>query len=131
VIIDPSALLAIILREADGDRYLDAIPGSDQRHMSVVNRLEATMVIEGRGDTIASSRFDEFFGMAAICLLPVSFEQAMAARQSWRSFGRGNRKAALNFGDCFAYGAAKAEGQPLLFKGNDFPQTDIKPALKA
>lgn len=130
MIIDASALLAIVLREADGARYPDAMLGSDQRHMSVVNGLEATMVIEGRGDTVASSRFDEFFGMAAIRLLPVSVEQAMAARQAWRDFGRGKHKAALKFGDCLAYGAAKAEGQPLLFKGNDFPQTGIEPALK-
>jgi ribonuclease VapC len=130
VIIDASALLAVVLKEADGERYLDAILETPQRHMSVVNWLEATMVIEGRGDAVAVSRFEEFLGMAGIELRPVAVEQAMAARQAWRNYGRGKHKAALNFGDCFAYALAKTEGVPLLFKGNDFSQTDIEQALK-
>jgi ribonuclease VapC len=130
VIIDSSAVLAIVLREPDGRRYLRAVLDGDHRRMSVSNWLEATMVVDRRGNAIAVNRLEEFMLNAAIELIPVSVSQASIARLAWRTFGRGIHPARLNYGDCFAYALAKESREPLLFKGNDFAQTDIEPALK-
>jgi ribonuclease VapC len=130
VIIDSSALLAVVLLEADLDRYLDAMLAAERRMMSAANWFEATMVIESRGDATGRMRFDEFVRMAEIELVPVSVAQAGIAREAWRTFGCGKHKARLNFGDCFAYALAKDVAEPLLFKGDDFTRTDIEPALK-
>jgi ribonuclease VapC len=130
MIIDSSAMLAIFMQEPDGRRYLRAIVDADQRRMSVSNWLEATIVVERRGSAIAANGLDEFMQNAGIDLMPVSVYQAMIARRAWRMFGRGNHPAKLNYGDCFAYALAKETGEPLLFKGADFAQTDVEPALK-
>jgi ribonuclease VapC len=130
MIIDSSAMLAIFMQEPDGRRYLRAIVDADQRRMSVSNWLEATIVVERRGSAIAANGLDEFMQNARIDLMPVSVYQAMIARRAWRMFGRGNHPAKLNYGDCFAYALAKETGEPLLFKGADFAQTDVEPALK-
>jgi ribonuclease VapC len=130
LIIDSSAMLAIFMQEPDGRRYLRAIVDADQRRMSVSNWLEATIVVERRGSAIAANGLDEFMQNARIDLMPVSVYQAMIARRAWRMFGRGNHPAKLNYGDCFAYALAKETGEPLLFKGADFAQTDVEPALK-
>jgi ribonuclease VapC len=123
-------MLAIFMQEPDGRRYLRAIVDADQRRMSVSNWLEATIVVERRGSAIAANGLDEFMQNARIDLMPVSVYQAMIARRAWRMFGRGNHPAKLNYGDCFAYALAKETGEPLLFKGADFAQTDVEPALK-
>lgn len=130
MIIDSSAVLAIFLQEADGRRYLRAILDADPRRMSVSNWLEATMVIDRRGSAEAANWLEEFMQNARIDLMPVSIAQATIARRAWRIFGRGVHAARLNYGDCFAYALAKESGEPLLFKGADFAQTDIEPALK-
>jgi len=88
------------------------------------------MVVDRRGNAIAVNRLEEFMLNAAIELIPVSVSQASIARLAWRTFGRGSHPARLNYGDCFAYALAKESREPLLFKGNDFAQTDIEPALK-
>jgi ribonuclease VapC len=98
--------------------------------MSVSNWLETTMVIDRRGNAVAANWFDEFMTKADIELMPVSVSQASIARHAWRTFGRGIHPARLNYGDCFAYALAKETREPLLFKGTDFAQTDIEPALK-
>ena len=130
MIVDSSALLAVLLREPDREQYLTAIVNADPRRMSVANWFETAMVVDGRRDPATSGRFDDFIRTAQIELVPVTVDQAKTARQAWRDFGRGNHAAALNFGDCFAYALSKSSGEPLLFKGNDFPRTDIEPALK-
>jgi ribonuclease VapC len=130
VIVDSSAILAIVLREPDRFRYVDAMLESMSCRMSVANWLEATMVVDRRGSREAISRFEDFLHDAQIELMPVSVSQATIARMAWRSFGRGVHRAKLNYGDCFAYALAKETREPLLFKGNDFAQTDIEPALK-
>jgi ribonuclease VapC len=79
---------------------------------------------------LSISHFEEFMRSAAIELMPVSVSQASIARLAWRTFGLGVHPARLNYGDCFAYALAKESREPLLFKGNDFAQTDIEPALK-
>jgi ribonuclease VapC len=130
VIIDSSAILAIILREPDGRRYLRAVLDAVPRRMSVSNWLEATMVVDRRGNALAVNWLEDFMQSAQIDLMPVSVSQATIARAAWRTFGRGVHPARLNYGDCFAYALAKETREPLLFKGNDFAQTDVEPALK-
>jgi ribonuclease VapC len=130
VIVDSSAVLAIVLREDDRERYVDAILTATPVRMSVANWLEATMVVDSRGSPVAVSRFEDFFRDARIELMPVSLSQAGIARRAWRIYGRGTHPAKLNFGDCFAYALAKETNEPLLFKGNDFAQTDVEPALR-
>ena len=96
--------------------------------MSVVNVLEASIVVERRGGDAAAQELDTLLERAEVELAPVTVEHLEAARRAWRRFGKGNHPAALNFGDCFAYALAKATGEPLLFKGKDFAQTDIEAA---
>jgi ribonuclease VapC len=98
--------------------------------MSVSNWLEATMVVDRRGNGVAASLFEGFMQDARIELMAVSLAQAGIARTAWRTYGRGSHSARLNYGDCFAYALAKETREPLLFKGTDFAQTDIEPALK-
>lgn len=130
MIIDSSAVLAIFLQESDGRRYLRAVMDADSRRMSVSNWLEATMVVDRRGNDLAVNWLEDFMHDAQIELMPVSVSQATIARRAWRTFGRGVHPARLNYGDCFAYALAKETREPLLFKGNDFAQTDVEPALK-
>ena len=130
MIIDASALLAIILNEPEEDRFTDALAESAQPRMSAATLLETAIVLESRGDSVAVSRFDEILRVSGVEILPFSENTARLARQAWRDFGKGRHKARLNFGDCIAYATAKEARAPLLFKGNDFPHTDIEPALK-
>jgi ribonuclease VapC len=130
VILDSSAVLAIAMREAERERFVDAILAATQVRMSVANWLETTMVVDRRGTSLALSWLEDFIRNAQIELVSVSVSQANIARGAWQTFGRGIHPAKLNFGDCFAYALAKETREPLLFKGNDFAQTDIKPALK-
>jgi len=130
LIVDTSALLAIILDEPEAPRFLDAIVAAEHPRMSLANWFEAAMVIEEKGGRIASLRFDEFIRTAGIEVMPITVEQGAAARNAWRYFGRHKHSARLNFGDCFAYALAKERAEPLLFKGEDFARTDIEPALK-
>ena len=130
MIIDSSAILTIVLGEPDRFRYVEALLEGAPRRMSVANWLESTMVVDRRGSALSISHFEEFMRDAAIECMPVSVSQASIARLAWRTFGRGVHPAQLNYGDCFAYALAKETREPLLFKGNDFTQTDIEPALK-
>ena len=128
MIIDTSAVLAVLLGEPDAERYEDAIATAWPRRMSVVAMLEAAMVVESRGGAVAGQQLDVFLEKAAVELVPVTSEHANVARRAWRRFGKGNHPAALNFGDCFAYALAETTGEPLLFKGEDFARTDIEAA---
>ena len=128
MIIDTSAVLAILFGEPDAERYEDAIAAAWSRRMSVVALLEAAMVVESRGGAAAGQELDVLLEKAAVELVPVTPEHANAARRAWRRFGKGNHPAALNFGDCFAYALAEMTGEPLLFKGEDFARTDIEAA---
>ena len=128
MIVDSSAVVAILNREPDSEYYEMAIASAPMCHMSIANALEASIVVEGRGGSAAGHELDQFLDTAGIILAPVTAEQFEAARSAWRRFGKGNHRAALNFGDCFAYALAKTMGEPLLFKGEDFIHTDIEPA---
>ena len=128
MIVDTSAILAVVLSEPDAKRYEDAIAAAWPCRMSAVALLEAAMVVESRGGAAAGHELDVLLEKAAVELVPATPEHANAARRAWRRFGRGNHPAALNFGDCFAYALAEATGEPLLFKGNDFARTDVESA---
>lgn len=130
VIVDSSALLCVLLDEAQASRVLEAIVDDPSPRISAANWLEVAMVVEERGGRLASLRLDEFIRTAGITVAPVSVEQAAAARNAWRYFGRHKHSARLDFGDCFAYALAKTSGERLLFTGEDFARTDIEPALK-
>lgn len=125
MIIDTSALLAILYQEEDAEWFANAIALAAVRRMSAANFLEAAINIDTHGDPEASRQLDTFIRHAEIEIAAVTHEQAQIARQAYQDFGKGRHKAALNFGDCFAYALARASGEPLLFKGNDFSNTDI------
>jgi len=129
LIVDTSALLAVLYREPDATLYEQLIATTPDCRMSVANALEASIVLEARGGAEAGSELDAFLDSASIQLAPVTVEQFSAARQAWRRFGKGNHPAALNFGDCIAYALAATTGDALLYKGNDFARTDITTAL--
>lgn len=128
MIVDSSAVLAVLYREPDAGRYETAIATASNCHMSVINMLEAAIVVEARGGAAAGHELDAFLNRVGIALMPVMPEHVEAARLAWRRFGKGNHRAALNLGDCFAYALAKTTDEPLLFKGEDFTHTDIEPA---
>jgi ribonuclease VapC len=129
MIVDTSAVLAILFNESDAERYARAISEADSRRMSAANFVEAAVVVEAQTRDSGSRQFDAFFRRAGIVIEPVTEEQAHAARQSYTDFGKGRHVAGLNFGDCFAYALAKVTGEPLLFKGGDFTKTDVKAAV--
>jgi ribonuclease VapC len=132
VIIDTSALIAILRAEDDASDMALAIERAQVRKISAANYLETAVVIDASRDPIASRRFDELVDTAGLRIEPVTHDQARIARDAYRDFGKGSgHKASLNFGDCFAYALARSTGEPLLFKGNDFGHTDITPALPA
>lgn len=125
MIVDTSAIVAILFEESEAERYHQAIVQAPHSRMSVANFLEAVMVLEGRSGLAAGRILDTYLQQARIVLEPVTVEQAHAARQAWRRYGRGNHPAALNYGDCFAYALAEVTREPLLFKGGDFVLTDV------
>lgn len=130
MIIDTSAVLAILRDEPDALSFARAIEDATSRRMSAANFVEAAAVIDVARDPVASRRFDDFFREAQLVIEPVTEAQARIAREAYRDFGKGSgHPAKLNFGDCFAYALAKATGEKLLFKGNDFSCTDISSVL--
>ena len=130
MIVDSSALVAILRNEPEAASYARAIETSRVRRVSAVNYVEAAIVIDLSRDPVASRRFDELFRVAELAIEPVDEVQAKLAREAYRDFGRGSgHKAGLNFGDCFAYALAQSTGEPLLFKGDDFAATDVASAL--
>lgn len=130
MIVDTSALIAILRNEPDAPTYAVAIEQAKVRRLSAANFLEAVIVIDGSRDPIASDSLDALLREANMVIEPVTEAQARIARIAYRNYGRGSgHPAKLNFGNCFAYALAKATDEPLLFKGNDFPRTDATPAL--
>jgi ribonuclease VapC len=129
MIVDTSALIAILRDEPEAGACARAIENSAVRRMTAANFVEAALIIDASRDPIASRRFDDLVREAEIRIEPVTEAQARVAREAYRDFGKGSGHAAkLNFGDCFAYALAKITGEPLLFKGDDFVHTDITPA---
>jgi ribonuclease VapC len=130
MIVDTSAIVAILRDESQAPLFAEALAGAKIRRVSAVNYVEAAAVIDGSRDPIASRRFDDFFREASFSIEAVTAEQALIAREACRDFGKGSgHPARLNFGDCFSYALAKAKNEPLLFKGQDFKHTDLDSAL--
>lgn len=131
MIVDTSAIVAILRDEPDAAQFAGAIDAAKIRRVSAVNWVEAAVVIDGSRDPVATRKFDDFIREAALKIEIVDAEQARIAREAYRDFGkRSGHPAALNFGDCFAYALAKATNEPILFKGRDFTHTDLTSALE-
>ena len=130
MIVDSSALLAIIFNEPDEPRLVAAMVDAPALRMSVANWVEAAMVVDSRKSPRARGRFEDLIEELRIELVPVSVEGGYLCRVAHADYGRGNHPAKLNYGDCFAYALAKEMREPLLFEGSDFAQTDVEPALK-
>jgi ribonuclease VapC len=131
MVIDTSAIIAILFDEPERKRFAELLESAEMRFVSAVTRVEAAFVMEGRKGEAGRERLDRFFRMTDPEIVPVTPEQAEMAVDAFRRFGRGRHPAALNIGDCFAYALARATGEQLLFKGGDFGQTDIVPAVES
>ena len=131
MIVDASAILAIMLEEEDGDDLEDVLLKRVQQglFMSPVNYLEAAVRLDNLKDSRKGAELDNLINDFGIDMLPVTADQAYLAREAYQHFGKGNHPAKLNLGDCFAYALAKARSEPLLFKGDDFRKTDVEAAL--
>ena len=129
MIVDTSAIVAILRREAGGAEFFERVVQADRPAMSAVTLVEAAMVIEGRGGRQAGAGLDNFLDDADVEIVAVTTDTARLAREAWRIWGKGNHPARLNLGDCFAYALARQRDQALLFKGEDFARTDVRRAV--
>ncbi len=126
MVIDSSAVVAILLGEPEGPRFAGSIAASSVRLMSPLSRLETGMVIESRKGAGGRKDLDRFMGEARIEVVDFSHRDAEAALEAWRSYGKGNHPAGLNLGDCCTYALCMATGEPVLAKGAEFSRTDLK-----
>lgn len=126
MILDASAIIALLRDEPEAERFASAIEEATSLRMSTATYVELGAVVDGDGDPVVSRRLDQLLHVAGTVFEPVTIEQARIARAAYRDFGRGSgHPARLNYGDCFSYALAKATGEPLLYKGDDFVHTDI------
>lgn len=125
MVVDTSALLALLFGEPEAEAFARAIARAEVSRMSAANLLEAGIVADCQTDARTGRQLDALVADLRLRIEPVTEEQVGIARQAYLDFGRGNHPAKLNFGDCFAYALARTTGEPLLFKGDDFGQTDI------
>jgi ribonuclease VapC len=125
LVIDTSAVVALMSMEPEAARLAQAIEADPVRLLSVAALVESSIVLESRQGEGAVRELDLLLARAGVQLEPVTAEQAELARLAWRRFGKGRHPAGLNYGDCFSYALSRTSGEPLLFKGQDFPQTDV------
>jgi ribonuclease VapC len=130
MILDSSAVLAILFHESDAKRYADAIEATEVRRISAPTYVELSIVVESQNGPSGLHDLEHFIRQAAIVVEPFTAEQAHLAQRGWSNYGRGQHPAKLNFGDCFSYALAKSLDEPLLFKGGDFSKTDVEPAIR-
>jgi ribonuclease VapC len=128
MVIDTSAIVAIALNEPEAPSFEQRIADDPVRLISAATVLEAAMVIETRLGEPGGSELDLWLHKADVEIVAVEAEHADQARRAWRRYGKGRHPASLNFGDCFSYALAALTGEPLLYKGNDFSQTDMQAA---
>ena len=128
MIVDTSALLAIAFGEPDAARFVDAMTGASGTEMAAPGWVEAAITVARRGGDTAL--LDRLVAELGVTVRPFTTDHARAALSAFVAFGKGRHAAALNYGDCMSYAVARCEGQPLLFKGQEFPRTDIEPALR-
>ena len=126
MVIDSSALVAIILDEPERQRFEDAIQSDTSRLVSVMTKLESSIVLFGRSGKPLLDELDRLLARIAATIVPFDDHQADIARDAFARFGKGRHRAGLNFGDCAAYALSVAEAEPLLFKGTDFGATDVE-----
>lgn len=125
MVIDASALVAIMTGEPERRMFIEAIEAADSRWLSVATFVEGCIIIESRQGVAGLRDLDRFLELSNIEVVPVDIEQGRTAHLAYSRFGKGRHKAGLNYGDCFAYALAKILGEPLLCKGNDFVHTDL------
>lgn len=125
MVLDTSALLAVLLNEPDAEPLRRAIEADPVRLLSAANLVETAIVIEARVGEAGGRELDLLVHKAAIDVVAVDAAQADLARHAYREFGKGRHVAGLNYGDCFAYALSQSSGEPLLFKGDDFAKTDV------
>jgi ribonuclease VapC len=130
MIVDSSALIAILKREPGWQALSKALDAAESSRISAANYLESSIVVDGWRNPTLSREFDELIERFKIVIEPVTAEQAKIARQAYRDFGKGSGSPAnLNFGDCFTYALARDKREPLLYKGDDFGHTDLRGAV--
>ncbi|HZU91634.1 MAG TPA: type II toxin-antitoxin system VapC family toxin [Stellaceae bacterium] len=129
MVVDTSALIAILFAEPDAERFARALAGAPVRLISAVTRVELSFVVEGRKGETGRADLELLLRDGGFAIVGVTPQQAEIAIEAFRRFGRGRHRARLNIGDCFSYALAAASDHPLLFKGEDFRHTDIRPAL--
>lgn len=129
MILDTSALVAMILREDGAESFDAASAAAAQLRISAATLVEATMVLEGRSGTAAGEQLELWLTRLGVEVQAVSERTARLAQDGWRRYGKGRHPASLNFGDCFSYALAVERDEPLLFKGEDFARTDVKAAI--
>ena len=125
MVLDTSALLALLLDESEAEEFRTAVEDDATRLVSAATLLETALIIEARKGEPGGRELDILIHKAEIVVVPVDAEHVTEARRAYRRFGKGRHAAGLNFGDVFAYALARISGEPLLFKGNDFTRTDI------
>lgn len=125
MVIDSSAIIAILEGEPERRLFIQAIEDADSRRLSVANWVEASIIVDARRGVAGLRDLDRFVSSAGIELVATDVEQGRLAREAFNRFGKGRHPAALNYGDCFAYALATVLGEPLLYKGNDFGFTDL------
>jgi len=125
MVIDTSALIAILQDEPERSDFIRAIDRADSRVMSCAALVEASIVLETRYGPAAVRDLDQFLSRASVDIVEIDRDQADLARHAFARYGRGRHAAALNLGECFSYALARATGQPLLAKGDGFPKTDL------
>jgi ribonuclease VapC len=128
VVIDTSALIAILLGESEAQDFIELIASAEDPVMSAATLLEASIVMHAKTGQAGILDLDELIAAAAIRCIAFDATQAAIARRAFLAYGKGHAAAGLNYGDCFSYALAKALGRPMLFTGRDFPQTDIEPS---
>ena len=128
MVIDTSALVAVLFGEPERDDLIARIAADGRRLISAGTLLEAGILVEARRGEPAGRELDLFLHRAGVVCVAVDERQATIARAAWRTFGKGRHPAGLNYGDCFGYALARASSEPLLYKGDDFAQTDIAAA---
>lgn len=128
MIVDTSAIIAILRDEPEADAFSEVLQGAPVCRISAATYVESAVVTDGNRNPVLSRRFDDLLRDARVRVEPVTLEQAKLVRQAYRDFGKGRHKAGLNLGDCFAYALAKEMDEPLLFKGSDFRHTDVEVA---
>lgn len=128
MVIDTSALVAMLSNEPEAERFEAAVDNDSVLLMSTASYVETAIVIESRYGEPGGRELDLWLHRAAVDLVAILPEQAHAARAAYRKYGKGRHPAGLNYGDCFSYALAKISGEPLLFNGDDFPNTDVAAA---